>query len=124
MLGELDTSFERAVYVMFLVSEVHPFDDGNGRLARVMMNAELVAGMQSRIIVTTVFRDDYLGGLRRMTRQDDPSVLIKALRFGHDYTAQIRFADLEETTDILLATNAFNEPDSEQRLLLPSSLGL
>lgn len=124
LVGELDTAFERAVYVMFLVSEVHPFDDGNGRLARVMMNAELVAGMQSRIIVPTVFRDDYLGGLRRMTRQDDPSVLIKALRFGHDYAAQIRFADLEETTGILQATNAFNEPDSEQRLLLPSSLGL
>jgi hypothetical protein len=45
LVGELDTAFERAVYVMFLISEVHPFDDGNGRLARVMMNAELVAGM-------------------------------------------------------------------------------
>jgi Fic family protein len=30
--------------MMFLVCEVHPFDDANGRLARVMMNAELVAG--------------------------------------------------------------------------------
>jgi Fic/DOC family len=120
-IGELDTAFERAVYVMFLVSEVHPFDDGNGRLARVMMNAELVAGMQSRIIVPTVFRDDYLGGLRRMTRQDDPSVLIKALRFGHDYTAQVDFADLSRATGTLQATNAFNEPDSDHRLLLPSS---
>lgn len=124
LAAELDTAFERAVYLMFLVSEVHPFDDGNGRVARVMMNAELVAGMQSRIIVPTVFRDDYLGGLRRMTRQDDPSVLIKALRFGHDYTAQSQFSNLEEATDVLLATNAFNEPDGEQRLVLPSSLDL
>jgi hypothetical protein len=38
LVGELDTAFERAVYVMFLISEVHPFDDGNGRVARVMMN--------------------------------------------------------------------------------------
>ena len=81
-ISELDTAFERAVYVMFIVSEVHPFDDGNGRLARVTMNTELVAGMQSRIIIPTVFRDDYLGGLRRMTRQDDPSVLIRSLRYG------------------------------------------
>ncbi len=50
--------------------------------------------MQSRIIVPTVFRDDYLGGLRRMTRQHDPSVLIKALRYAHDYTSQIDFSDL------------------------------
>jgi Fic/DOC family len=34
-LAALDTAFERAVYMMFLVSEVHPFDDGNGRVARV-----------------------------------------------------------------------------------------
>ena len=36
----LESPFERAVYMMFLVSEVHPFADGNGRIARVMMNAE------------------------------------------------------------------------------------
>jgi len=122
-LAELDTAFERAVYVMFLVSEVHPFDDGNGRLARIMMNTELVAGAQSRIIVPTVFRDDYLGGLRRLTRQDDPSVLIKALRYGHDYTAQIDFSNLDGATDTLRATNAFNEPDGDERLRLPASLG-
>lgn len=29
--------FAKAVYMMFLVSEVHPFLDGNGRIARVMM---------------------------------------------------------------------------------------
>jgi hypothetical protein len=28
---------------MFLISEVHPFDDGNGSLARVTMNTELVS---------------------------------------------------------------------------------
>jgi hypothetical protein len=123
-ISDLDTAFERAVYVMFLVSEVHAFDDGNGRLARVMMNAELVSGMQSRIIIPTVFRDDYLGALRRMTRQDDPSVLIKALRYAHDYIAQIDFSDLTRATDTLRATNAFGEPDGDQRLTLPASLGL
>jgi hypothetical protein len=121
-IPELDTAFERAVYVMFLISEVHPFDDGNGRLARVTMNTELVAGMQSRIIVPTVFRDDYLGGLRRMARQHDPSVLIKAMRYGHDFTSQIDFSDLKRATDTLRATNAFHEPDGYERLMLPVSL--
>jgi hypothetical protein len=120
-LARLDTAFERAVYMMFLVSEVHPFDDGNGRLARVMMNAELVAGSQSRIIIPTVFRDDYLGGLRQLTRQGDASVLIKALRYGHDYTARIDFTSLGQATQTLCATNAFNEPDSSERLQLPSA---
>jgi len=31
----------RALLAMFIVSEVHPFIDGNGRLARLVMNAEL-----------------------------------------------------------------------------------
>jgi Fic family protein len=38
--------FQRAVYVMFVVAEVHPFLDGNGRVARIAMNAELTAGGQ------------------------------------------------------------------------------
>lgn len=71
------------------------------------MNAELVSAGQSRIIVPTVCRDDYLGALRRLSRQDDGSVLIKALRYGQDYTSQIDY------------TNAFNEPNSEDRLALP-----
>jgi prophage maintenance system killer protein len=40
-LADLDTAWERSVLAMFVVSEVHPFDDGNGRVARIMMNAEL-----------------------------------------------------------------------------------
>jgi hypothetical protein len=118
-LAGLDTAFELAVYMMFLVSEVHPFDDGNGRLARVMMNAELVGGAQSRIIIPTVFRDDYLGGLRLLTRRGDPSVLIKALRYGHDYTARIDFSTLDRATEVLRATNAFHEPGGSERLRLP-----
>jgi len=119
-LAELDTAFERAVYMMFLVAEVHPFDDGNGRLARVMMNAELVSSGQGRIIIPTVYREDYLGALRRLTRADDPSVLIKALRFAQDYTAQIDFADRDEAITQLSRTNAFNEPTSDDRLTLPN----
>ncbi len=120
-LRELDTPFERATYMMFLVSEVHPFDDGNGRTARVMMNAELVGGAQSRIIIPTVYREDYLGALRRLSRQDDPSVLIKALRYAQDYTAQIDFTNRDEAIAQLTVTNAFNEPNSatSERLVLP-----
>ena len=117
-LAELDTVWERAVYTMFLVSEVHPFTDGNGRIARVMMNAELVAGQQSKIIVPTGFRSDYLSALRRLSRDDDPSVYIKALRFLHDYTAQIDWTTHATAEADLRSTNAFEETDDAPRLRL------
>lgn len=49
----LTAPFARAAYIMFMVSEIHPFLDGNGRIARVMMNAELVKAEQTRIIIPT-----------------------------------------------------------------------
>jgi len=56
---KLEDPFAKAVFMKFMISEVHPFLDGNGRLARVMMNAELVKAGQTRIIVPTVYREDY-----------------------------------------------------------------
>lgn len=38
------------------VSEVHPFADGNGRTARIMMNAELIAAGQERRTVARQLR--------------------------------------------------------------------
>jgi hypothetical protein len=118
-LDDLDSAWERSVYVKFLVAAVHPFDDGNGRLSRIMMNAELDAGGQSRTIIPTVFRDDYIGALRRLDRANDPSVLIDALRFANDWTARIDFANTSTVRAQLEATNAFAEEGGTERLLLP-----
>ena len=41
LIPTLQNPMARAIYAMFLVAEVHPFSDGNGRIARIMMNAEL-----------------------------------------------------------------------------------
>jgi Fic/DOC family len=118
-LDDLDSAWEKSVYVKFLVAAVHPFDDGNGRLSRIMMNAELDAGGQSRTIIPTVFRDDYIGALRRLDRANDPSVLIDALRFANDWTSRIDFADTATVRAQLEATNAFAEEGGPRRLQLP-----
>jgi Fic family protein len=118
-VNEFDTAWERSVYVGFLIAEVHPFVDGNGRIARVMMNAELVRGGQSKIIVPTGFRNDYLTALRRLSRDSDPSVFKKSMRFLHDYTQQIDWSTHESAVDDLTATNAFqNESDAPRLTLL------
>ena len=37
----IEHPFAKALYMMFMISEVHPFNDGNGRISRIMMNSEL-----------------------------------------------------------------------------------
>jgi hypothetical protein len=39
----LPIGLPRAIFMQFLVAEVHPHDNENGRLSRIMLNAELVA---------------------------------------------------------------------------------
>jgi len=113
----LSHPYARAVYMMFVVSEVHPFLDGNGRLARIMMNAELVKGGQTKIIIPTVYRDDYLGALRRLTRQRDPSAYIRMLSRAHEFSATIVGEELDQMQAILEACNAFEE-HTEAKLII------
>lgn len=117
---DLDTPWERATYTSFMVAEVHPFADGNGRTARAMMDAELSSNKQCRIIIPTVFRHDYLDGLRGLSRRDDPTIFIKVMRYAHDFTASIDFSNDADAEAMLREANAFNEPDSAQRLRILS----
>lgn len=108
---------------MFLPSEVHPFDVGNGRLARLRMNAELSAVGQQRIIIPTALRTDYLGALRRLSRQKDPPVLLRVLDRAQQYCHQIDWTQRDDARAQLAATNAFDEEDGRP-LHLPSELGM
>jgi fido (protein-threonine AMPylation protein) len=107
----LNDPFAKAAYMMFLISEVHPFLDGNGRLARVMMNAELVKAGQTRIIIPTVFREDYMGALRQLTRQQSPSAYIRMLSRAQQFSATIIGKNMEEMQYQFEEANAFLEPE-------------
>lgn len=105
----LKDPFARAAYIMFMISEIHPFLDGNGRIARVMMNAELVKEKQTKIIIPTVYREDYLGALRRLTRQQDPIVYVRMLQRAQEFSATIKAKDMHKTEIHLEACNAFKQ---------------
>jgi len=78
-LDRLTPGIARALYVMLVVSEVHPFTDGNGRVARLMMNAELSAVGDARIVTPNVFRNEYISSLRRVsTSNGDLAVALTA----------------------------------------------
>ncbi len=121
----LPAGLERAVFMMFLIAEVHPFADGNGRVARVLMNAELTAAGMQRIVVPLCFRDEYLTALRALSRGSDPRPLVRVLDFAQEYAAAIDWSDLDRAEQTLQATNAFVPPDVAEaeglRLRLPTT---
>ncbi len=126
LLEGLDDPFKRAAYMMFLVSEVHPFDDGNGRVARIMMNAELVSAEETRIIIPTVLRADYLSALSKLTHHGRGDSLINILDFAQQYTAQVDFSTVDSGVEDLGRTHAFVDALVAERegiqLMLPSSV--
>jgi fido (protein-threonine AMPylation protein) len=114
----LTDPFARAAYMMFIVSEVHPFEDGNGRIARVMMNAELVNSSQSKIIIPTVYREDYLLTLKKLTRDKDPVHYVEMLTKAHRFSANLHNDDYDELYKYLESHNAFSEPDEGKHLII------
>lgn len=107
----LESPYAKALFILFMVSEVHPFNDGNGRISRIMMNAELVHADQSKIIIPTVFREDYINALRKLTRSGDPSVFIRAISRVRSFSANIIGDDFEATRSYLDECFAFKDGD-------------
>ena len=103
----LDSPFHRAVFIHFLVSEIHPFEHGNGRLARIMTNAELVAADEERIVIPTVFRDNYIAAQRSLSVGNSALPLVRALDFARRWTSAMTWGRLDETETLLRSCNAF-----------------
>lgn len=102
----LQPGIEKALFMQFLISEVHPFDDGNGRLSRIMMNAELVSQSQYKIIIPSVYRDNYLNGLRLASRDKIFRTYVKVMDRVQAYTASVNWLDYEEVRKKLEDDNA------------------
>ena len=124
LVTSLPAGIARALFIMFVVCEVHPFSDGNGRVARVMLNAELSAADASRIVIPSVYRDEYIGGLRRASLNDgDLDGLVRIMAHAWRWTAAMPWADRAAVEGQLEATNALQDPITAQqaglRLELP-----
>ncbi len=111
LLSHIPAGVGRALFMMFVVLEVHPFGDGNGRVARVMMNAELSAAGASRIVIPSVYRDEYVSGLRRASLNDgDLGGLVRVMAHAWRWTAAMTWADRAAVEGQLEATHALQDP--------------
>lgn len=109
-LRQLHDPLARAVAMMALVTECHPFDDGNGRVARLTANAELSAAGEVRIVIPTVYRNNYLTGLGALsngTGKGEP--LVAVLEYAQRWTGAVDWSDYTATNAILMTCNAFED---------------
>ncbi len=118
----LKEPFAKAAYMMFICSEIHPFIDGNGRVSRIMMNAELFSQGQIRIIIPTVFREDYILSLRSLSRHKNPQPFINVLQKMQNFSANLWGEDFYALDAYLRECNAYSKPD-EAKLLYINRLG-
>ncbi|MDP2751068.1 MAG: Fic family protein [Rhodocyclaceae bacterium] len=118
----LDDPFARAMMTMFVIAEVHPFLDGNGRTARLVMNAELSAAGLSRIIVPTVYREDYLLPLKALSNHHDPTAYLRAMIRIQQWTAAFNYGlPRSALITTLKACNAFEENLQHYKLIFPEA---
>ena len=117
----------RAIAMMALITECHPFDDGNGRVARLTANAELSAAGQVRIVIPTVFRNNYLAALTGFSRgAGRGESLISVLEYAQRWTAAVDWRSFDRANTVLEGTNAFMDSGvadaSGVRLEMPPKL--
>ncbi|NBB89245.1 MAG: cell filamentation protein Fic, partial [Bacteroidetes bacterium] len=117
LMASLENPISRAIYMMFLISEVHPFVDGNGRVARIMMNAELVHGEKSKIIIPTVYREDYILTLRKLTRQRDPKAFVRMMERASAFSHWLEPRNWDIMDEQLRNANAYKDPDQDGTIL-------
>lgn len=118
----LQHPFAKAAYMMFMVSEVHPFLDGNGRIARVMMNAELTAKGLSKIIIPTVYREDYMGALKKLSKQRDADAYIRMLLRAWEFSSHVHNESFDDMEQQLTKCNAFLSPVEGYLKIIPGNV--
>ncbi len=108
-------------FAMFLVVEVPPLAASNGHVARVMMNAERLAGGQTRIFMHAVSLCEYISTLKRLTNYRDPAGFLRVMEHGQRFVSRTY---LEATRRTLAKCSAFHNLSDEAKLhLSPERLG-
>ena len=74
-----------------------------------MMNAELVAKGQERIVIPTAFRTDYLGALKAFSKNAHTEPLVRMLDYAQRYTHAIDWSTLATANKMLQESHAFDE---------------
>jgi hypothetical protein len=106
------TPENRAALAMFVVAEVHPFTDGNGRTARLAMNLFLTQPGLTRIIIPTVYHDDYISALKAMSSNAYPVPLVRMLARAARFSRWLDMSSKATAFADLKQSNALERPNA------------
>jgi Fic family protein len=118
----LNDPMAKALFMLFMISEVHPFTDGNGRISRIMGNSELFKSGLSRIIVPTVYREDYIMSLKKFTNRKEPDTFIRIMDKLQYFSNNIFGDNFDELNNYFKATNAYKEPSEGKLKIIDRSM--
>jgi len=68
-----------------------------------------VAAGKARIMIPTVYREDYLGALRKLTRRSQATAFIRMLDSVADFSLTVQGEDMDKMQIYLESCNAFTE---------------
>lgn len=117
VVNPLESPMARAIAMTALVTECHPFIDGNGRISRMMSNSELSAKSQVRLIISTNQRDSYLTSLRAYS---DVAVggepLYQVMNFAQKWAYETDWTEYAKTKTQLEKNGAFDIQGATQSI--------
>jgi len=108
------TPANRAALAMFVVAEVHPFTDGNGRTARLAMNLFLTEAGLTRVIIPTVYRDDYISALQAISINSLPTPLVRMLGRAARFSRWLNMTSKAAAFGDLKRSNAMGRPETDK----------
>ena len=106
----LTSATARALYDLFLIAEVHPFNDGNGRISRLGMNAELEAAGQARLILPTSLRGNYLSVLEALTANGNADPFVSFAHKLIEMNSRMPFGSFDGSLEYFRKNGALDEP--------------
>ncbi len=110
ILNTVPDGLPRAIFAMFLVAEVHPFADGNGRVALLLMNAELSAQSLCRVMIPLNYRDEYMSALRALSQNASPTPLWRMIDRAQRWTSLMTWTGRDRVMELMQQTNALVTP--------------
>jgi hypothetical protein len=106
----LQDPFAKAIYLFFMLTEINPFIEGNGALARIMMNAELVAKNLTKIMIPVVYADVYQLSINKISQHQDFQAFIQSMLNIYTFSATVLGDTKNEMERYLRSCHAFYLP--------------